>query len=260
MERKEAFDKVAAEYDRIRPNYPIQVFEDIIEYSGIGYDDNILEIGCGTGQATSGFVELGYRNIDAVELGQALAAIAAEKFKDYEKVKIHNASFEQWEGTKKNYDLAISATAFHWIDPKVGYPKVSALLKDNAPIGFFWTHHVPGKGEIYDEISKCYQKHAPHLDYNNTNQVEDIIKERISLTTETGLFEDLVVKRYEWFERYTSDDFISLFNTNSAHQVLEKSIRDNLFKDIKEVIERHGNEILKPQFVVLYLARKAIVK
>jgi hypothetical protein len=90
---------------------------------------------------------------------------------------------------------------------------------DNGSIGFFWTHQVPGKGDIFSEISKCYQK-------------------------------------YEWIDKYSSDDYIALFNTNSAHQVLEQGIKDKLFNGTRDIIEKHGNEILKPQFVVLYLARK----
>ncbi|WP_423229883.1 class I SAM-dependent methyltransferase [Desnuesiella massiliensis] len=240
----------------MRPKYPKEVFKDIIEYSNLKEHDSILEIGCGTGQATSGFINLGYGNITAIELGSELAKIAAENFKAYDNVNIYNSSFEEWEDKGEKYDLAISATAFHWVNQDIGYKKIAGLLKDHGVIGFFWTHHIPGQGDTFSEISECYQKYAPHLDYNKSNQVEEIIDERIKATNKTGLFKDLIVKKHQWFDKYSSEDFISLFNTNSAHQALEQSIRDKLFNGITEIIKRHGNEILKPQFVVLYLARK----
>lgn len=256
MERKHAFDKVASEYDKIRPKYPKEVFQYIIEYSSIKNNDNILEIGCGTGQATDGFVNLDYKNITCIELGKELAKIASENFKEHETINIYNSAFEEWEDRGEKYNLAISATAFHWVKQDIGYKKVANLLKDNGTIGFFWTHHVPSHDDIFSEIGQCYQKYAPHLDYINSNQVEEIIEERIRSIKETGLFKDLIVKRYEWFDKYSSDDFISLFNTNSAHQALEPNIKEKLFNGIREIIKNHGNEILKPQFVVLYLARK----
>jgi len=256
MERKYAFNKVANEYDRIRPKYPLEVFQDIIEYSNIKMDDSILEIGCGTGQATTGFVDLGYTNITGIELGEELAQIASQKFMKYKTINIVNSSFEEWVDHGKKFNLAISATAFHWVQQDIGYRKVAKMLSDNGSIGFFWTHHVPGNGDIFGEISECYQRYAPHLDYINSNSVEEIICERTKITKDIGLFKDLIIKRYEWTDKYTSDDYIALFNTNSAHQVLEQSIKDKLFNGIRDVIKSYGDEILKPQFVVSYLARK----
>jgi ubiquinone/menaquinone biosynthesis C-methylase UbiE len=62
MERKNTFNEIAGEYDKYRPSYPEQLFTDILEFAAIKEGDSILEIGCGTGQATKGFVELGFDN------------------------------------------------------------------------------------------------------------------------------------------------------------------------------------------------------
>jgi len=61
------FDRVAPLYDRIRPAYPPALFDDLAELAGIGPGCRVLEIGCGTGQAT---VELARRGCDvlAIEL------------------------------------------------------------------------------------------------------------------------------------------------------------------------------------------------
>lgn len=63
MERKSTFNEIAREYDRYRPRYPEQLFTDILELTDIKPSDSILEIGCGTGQATNGFVDLGFDNM-----------------------------------------------------------------------------------------------------------------------------------------------------------------------------------------------------
>jgi ubiquinone/menaquinone biosynthesis C-methylase UbiE len=61
VERKYLFNDVPKEYDKYRPSYPRELFSDIIKYSNIHKDSSILEIGCGTGQATQGFVDIGIK-------------------------------------------------------------------------------------------------------------------------------------------------------------------------------------------------------
>ncbi len=72
---KKTFDEDAALYDSIRPRYPEQLFDDIILQTGLDPGAKVLEVGCGTGQATVGLAQRGFR-IVCVELGDALAAVA----------------------------------------------------------------------------------------------------------------------------------------------------------------------------------------
>ncbi|MGV2965329.1 hypothetical protein MHB43_12865 [Paenibacillus sp. FSL H8-0317] len=48
MENKETFNLVADEYERYRPVYPSEMFDDIFTYLNLNKEDSILEIGCGT--------------------------------------------------------------------------------------------------------------------------------------------------------------------------------------------------------------------
>src|SRR5687767_6420654 len=68
------FDSVAEEYDRARPGYPPAMFEDLRSH-GLGPSSSVVEIGCGTGQAT---LHLAARagSVTCVELGPDLAAVA----------------------------------------------------------------------------------------------------------------------------------------------------------------------------------------
>ncbi|WP_405172451.1 rRNA adenine N-6-methyltransferase family protein [Paenibacillus sp. FSL H8-0280] len=73
MENKETFNLVTHEYERYRPVYPSEMFDDIFTYLNLNKEDSILEIGCGTGQATGGLVSKDYTNITCIELGSNLA-------------------------------------------------------------------------------------------------------------------------------------------------------------------------------------------
>lgn len=257
MERKHTFNDVAKEYDQYRPSYPDQLFKEIVKYADLKTTDAILEMGCGTGQATSGFVNLGYSQITAVEPGENLADLTRNKFRDKPGVTIINSPFEDWHHQGTRFKLAISGTAFHFIQPQeAGYRKVHDLLNDQGSAAFFWTVHIPSFNEIYNEIRDIYRKYAPELDDSRNPSLEQIIEERSHLTLQGDLFNELEVKQYQWEDTYAVSDYISLLNTNSRHRLIPENVRHDLFRGIKEVIDEHGGTIVKPQAVVLFLARK----
>lgn len=74
------FNQVALLYDQVRPGYPEALFDDVVSLSLISPVGRILEIGCGTGQATVPFARLGYR-ILCIELGKNLATVAKKNWR-----------------------------------------------------------------------------------------------------------------------------------------------------------------------------------
>lgn len=69
------FDEAAELYDRGRPGYPEQLFDDLAELARLRPGSRVLEIGCGTGQATAPLAKRGCEVV-AVELGAGMAAVA----------------------------------------------------------------------------------------------------------------------------------------------------------------------------------------
>jgi SAM-dependent methyltransferase len=116
-----SFDRVAALYDQYRPGYPAELVEEIITRSEIPRGGKILEIGCGTGKATALFAPKGY-SILCIEPGKNLAAIAARNLRGW-RVEFETTTFENWNARVGEFDLAISAQAFHWVAPEIGFPK-----------------------------------------------------------------------------------------------------------------------------------------
>src|SRR5215210_4990156 len=123
------FDEAASLYDEVRPGYPEDLFDDVVSLSGIPPGGRILEIGCGTGQATVPFARRGYR-ILCVELGENMAAVARRNLEGYPQVEVLTGAFEDWPLQDEAFDVAISATAFHWLNPATAYPKVAGALRD----------------------------------------------------------------------------------------------------------------------------------
>ena len=68
MEFRKIFDTIPEQFDKYRPRYSQELFDNLIEYAQIGKGKNVLEIGPGTGQATEPILKSGC-NYNAIELG-----------------------------------------------------------------------------------------------------------------------------------------------------------------------------------------------
>ena len=75
------FDEVAELYDRVRPTYPDELFADLVAITGIHEGSSVLEVGCGTGQATRSLAALGF-SVTAVEPGAGMAALARQRLSE----------------------------------------------------------------------------------------------------------------------------------------------------------------------------------
>ncbi|MCM3717345.1 class I SAM-dependent methyltransferase [Fictibacillus phosphorivorans] len=252
---KQSFNLVASSYEKYRPLYPDQLYKDIFTYTDLQPSAKLLEIGCGTGKATGGFIEQGFSNITCIEYGKNLAKFTQEKFAANPNIRIIHTSFEDWHSDDQ-YDLAFSGTAFHFIPAETGYPKTASLLKKEAVSAFFWFTHIASDESVYQSIRTVYQEHAPHLNDSLIPNKEDFIKERSALTLESDHFHQLLVKTYTWEQIYTPHDYIGLLNTHSEHQILPQEQKGFLFSGIERAILKHGKSITKKHAVVLFLARK----
>lgn len=242
-------------YEEVRPGYPAQLFEDIVSISRIPPRGRILEVGCGPGTATVPFAKLGYEML-CLELGQNLAALAVEKCRAYPGVEIQNIAFEDWPIERASFDLFMSAQAFHWIPPEVGYPRAAATLKDTGSLALIWSQHPVWDTPIRKALDRTYQDKAPQLaNVAQKNSAEVLTKRTVDDIDASGLFQEVLVKHYPWAEQYRADRYIKLLSTYSDHRGLPDDTRWDLFVAIHELIEQFGGTIEVPYVTILYLAQ-----
>ena len=253
--RRITFEEIADLYDEVRPGYPEELVDDVVALSGIAGNGRILEIGCGPGNATIPFARRGYA-ILAIELGARLAALAAKNCRPYPQVEICHTAFEEWALTENAFDLAISADAFHWIEPKTGYPKIAAALKASGSAALFWNVPANPDTDWSRAIDAVYQEIAPQLDNPEKGFTVDwligIIKGNFAAS---GCFAAVDVRQYAQLETLTGEQYIKQLRTFSGHRGLDETTRRSLYARILNVIEQFGGSLTKPQLTVLFHAK-----
>jgi SAM-dependent methyltransferase len=253
---RRTFDRAADLYDSARPNYPEQLFDDLIRLTGLERDARILEIGCATGKATRPLLERGY-TVVCLELGAELAAVARQNLVGLP-AEIHVASFESWEHQPKAFDLIYAATAWHWIDPAVRYRKAHRLLRASGHVAF-WSalHAFPADfdpffteiQQVYDAIGESYEGEWPPA-------APDQIPDDSAELEASGLFEDIEVKRYVWETNYTAEQYIALLNTFSGHIAMEATKRERLYKEIRARIGQRADPRVRRHWqAILHVSR-----
>ena len=137
------FDGVAALYDSARPLYPDELVEFVASTAGLGPNSLVLEVGCGTGQLTESLVGLGF-DLTAIDIGPSMIATARRRLADAD-VALLAASFESFTAADASFELIVSGTAFHWVDPEAKWTKSVRLLRPGGWLALLSTR------EHYDD-------------------------------------------------------------------------------------------------------------
>jgi len=258
-DRRLTFNQAALDYEAVRPTYPDELIEDILKVSAIPENGKILEIGCGTGQASLPFARRGYP-MTCLDIGPELLSLAVKKCQAYAQVRFLCTAFEDWQPGEDKFDLLLSATAFHWIPPQIGYPKAASLLKNTGYIALFWNYHPRPYTGFFVEVQDIYRQVVPEWgDPNSGPSLEEDIRATETEINQTGLFEPVLVKKYPWSKKYTTADYLKLLNTHSDHYILDNGIKERLFKEIGMLIdEKFGGCITKHHLTVLFVAKKLL--
>ena len=249
------FDRSAEAYDAARPGYPERMIEDLVAASGIPAGGRILEIGCGTGQVTVPLAERGF-GITAVELGSNLSRLAAVNLDPFSNATVVCADFERWDVEPSAYDVVVSAQAFHWIEPTIGYPKAHAALRPGGCLALVWNLFPGSETSIRRALDEVYRSCAPQLCGTPGPQA---FEKRVERTTReicaSGLFGEPAVRRYPWAATYTSAEYLELLRTFSDHLALDPSDLERLLAAVRSAIDRFGGTIERPQVTTLVLTR-----
>ncbi len=250
----QSFDKVAAKYDKFRPAYPQKMVDRIIEISNLPDTARILEVGCGTGQATRLFASRGYF-IHCIEPGANLVALAVRNLKAYPRVSFENACFEQSQEFVAEFNLVFSAQAFHWISKEIGYTKSALSLKPGGAIALFWNMNPGFHGQIAVDMDRIYHEIVPGLD-SPLSANQETIQARIDEINQSGCYGPVIVEQFPWVQTYRTREYLGLLNTYSDHLRLPEETRQRLFKAIASVIDKQGGSIARDYVTVFYIAQK----
>lgn len=245
---RRTFEDDAELYDRARPGYPPELYDDLAEVTGVRPGCRVLEIGCGTGQATVPLAGLGCR-VTAVEAGQRMSAIARRNLAGAPAAEVVTAEFESWPLPAEPFDVVLAATAFHWIDPTVRVHRAADALRPGGALAVVRSQHVMGgTEEFFVEVQRCYERFDPATppgirppaagEVDHSDHAEEVAG--------SGRFSGTVFRRHVWELTYTTAEYLDLLRTYSGHRALPEAARSGLLACVSALIDgRYGGRVTK---------------
>ena len=156
-------------------------------------------------------------------------------------------AFEGWQPEGK-FDLIISATAFHWVDPKVRYVRASEALESDGFLAVFSNQHVRKDEGFFAESQSLYDKYYSPLTENRPTHAINF--------PGAETFQEPIKRVYPWTQTYSSEQYIKLLSTYSGHIALPEKNKRFLFEGIVNLIEtKYSGRITKHYEAVLDLRK-----
>ena len=276
----QVFDAVAAEYDALRSGYPPALVDLALERGGLEAGARVVEVGSGTGKLTELLAERGLV-VDAVEPGANMIAAARGRVGENAAVTFHEGRFEDVDLPTGAYRGFFSATAFHWIDPQVGWAKAASLLEPGGVLALlvYTGIHDTANADFEDDLFAVLERVAPSvvarwsrprsLDTilagipqrrGNASAVWDWLmsagRHELAVDAAAELFTDVDVASDVRIAEETADEWIAKMKTTSLYLQLEPDRRAAVENGDREVIERHGGSLRTPIATFLMTARR----
>jgi SAM-dependent methyltransferase len=271
------FDEIAAEYDRYRPAYPDELIDQACQVAGIGSGDHVLEVGCGSGQLTRSLVARGLR-VTALEPGKSLVALARQNLEGAG-VEFVNAQFEDAPLPREQFQAVFSASAFHWVDPKVSWQKTADVLAPGGTLALvqYCGLEEPRSKRDQDVVLAAMGKVAPDVAaswpaYRDLDATLAGAQQRrgnvsavwawlgsydIGQDYAARLFGDVQVAVMPRLVEHTPDQLNALVRTMSFYARLSPDQRQALEREYEAIYERLGRPIRASVVASLVTAQRS---
>lgn len=241
------FDSVADLYDSTRPGYPPEVVESMLATAGIEEGDSVLEVGCGTGQLT----ELLARErlaLTAIDIGPSMIALARRRLGGSAGT-LQVVAFEDFAADGRSFDLVVSATAFHWIDPEVAWEKAARLLQPGGWLALLGTR------ERYDDpFGAALRDLWIELSDDGGAWTRKPAPTSAEAIATSGLFGTAVVRSHSDWLVLAGDAVVALEHTRATALSYDDASRRRFTDELRRLLDASG-EVGAEQVTTLTMAQ-----
>lgn len=256
---REAFGADPAGYDAARPAYPETLYAALRADAGLRAGVRILEIGAGTGTATRDLLAHDPAQLVAIEPDARLAGWLRDNAAD-PRLEVRQMTFEVADLPPGGFDLACSATAFHWLDAAPALARIADALRPGGAVALWW--NVFGDDSrpdpfheatqpLFSDEAKSPSQGAPGGPPYALDQAE-----RLAELAAAGL-STLAPRLWRWTLTLDAVGVRALYSTYSNVNARPPEGRQALLDALVEIAEREfGGRVERNMTTALYLACK----
>jgi ubiquinone/menaquinone biosynthesis C-methylase UbiE len=151
-----SFDDVAELYQRVRPSYPDEAIDWLVQRLGLDAGSTVLDLGAGTGKLTAAFARRVARVI-AVEPGPAMLAQLRRAVPEAEAVLGAAEAIPIGDGA---VDAVVCGQSFHWFRMDEALREIRRVLRPGGGLGLIWNVRDPDD-PVQAEVTALLEPFVP---------------------------------------------------------------------------------------------------
>ncbi|HOV13872.1 MAG TPA: malonyl-ACP O-methyltransferase BioC [Spirochaetota bacterium] len=260
---KENFNKYAEKYDEnavVQKTMADELFNNLKKYKDIF--NNILEIGCGTGNLSSLLINnLKYDKIFLNDISEKMIQRTSENINDKDKVNFLNENFEDLKSNKK-FELICSSATFQWFNNlDKSFSKIYEMLNQNG-ILLFSTFIEDTFSELDNSFKLTYQEmNLPYkkvtLDFKNKDDILLFLKKN------NFLIENSYVKEYKYYFNHPKEFLRSVREIGAkvnSDEITKVSVMRKMFDNYIKLYQNEERKIVATYKVFYCICKKGVSK
>lgn len=251
--RARTFDEVAELYDRVRPGHPDAVIDEVAARLPDLSGERLLEVGCGTGQATAPLAARGV-SIHAIDRGASLVDVARRRLAGAD-VTFEVADFLTWAPGRR-FPAALAAQCWHWIPAALGLDRAAELLHAGAPLLLLWTLDRSEGTAFWRDTLPIYEEFLPDAGDQPPRTLPRITEERLAGLRAHDAFTGVEVVRHPWTRTWADGTYLDLMRTQSPVRALDEDARSRFLAAVADVVDAHGGAVTRHLESLLLVGRR----
>jgi SAM-dependent methyltransferase len=214
------FGSAAEVYERARPSYPAEAIDWLIERTGIGPGDTIVDLGAGTGKLTRLLVPSGARVLAVEPIAEMRALIDVGEALDgtAEDIPLADGSAE----------LVTVAQAFHWFELDRALPEIHRVLRPGGALALIWNVR-----DLDDPLQREVEELLAPLRGRLSAQREGKWRAPLSASL---LFGDLEAAEFRHAQLFTAGDLEERVASTSFVAAMDEEERRPLLEQVRDLV------------------------
>ena len=232
--RARAFETVAEEYERHRPDYPAEAIEWAAAQLGLESGARVLDVGAGTGKLTRALVAAGFDAV-AVEPGGAMLDQLRLAVPEAEP---HETHAEEIPLPDSSVDAAFAGQAFHWFDRERALAELQRVVKPGGGLALLW-NWWDERDPLQKELGALagYAGHEPYRE-------EELPAAPWFREVERTVVESVMDS--------SPDALVGYLSTASGYLVIPPEEREEALAEVHALASRYGERLVLPRLTYVF--------
>ena len=248
-----SFNEAAEIYDRVRPSYPADLFDVLLQM--LPSEPRVVEVGPGTGQATKDLLARG-ASVLAIEIGPAMATRLRSNLPS-DRLTVIVGDFEVVDILAGTADAVFSATAYHWISQKAQTDRPAVVLRPGGVMAIVDLIQVDSRDDagFFAAAQPIYERYGQRHTgppAPTRGNVDPAIR---AVLEADRRFDSVAVRLYDWNQTYNASECRDLMLSYSGTQMMNESDRAGLLDEMESLVRNDfGGAVTRPLVVTLTTA------